>query len=76
MSDLDAMQLVLGNRKVLFPSDHRVGMRVTKGGSMCANCEYLADAKTCENKYFIRWNGTGKLPAPADEFCCDFWEAA
>jgi hypothetical protein len=58
-----------------YPADHQVGMRVPKGGSDCAKCEYVRDGgKACGNKAFVMWNGSDRLPAPADEFCCDFWE--
>ena len=63
-----------GAGKVFFPSDHQPGVRVPKGGSSCANCEYLGkDGKSCDNRYFIIWNGGKELPAPADEFCSDWW---
>ena len=60
-----------------YPPDHQVGIRVPKGGSDCAKCEYLKDAakQLCGNKDFIAWNGGPKFDAPADEFCCDFFEA-
>ena len=58
-----------------YPKGHEVGMRVPEGGSSCAKCEYLRkDGESCENRYFIEWNGSKKLPAPADEYCCDFFE--
>jgi hypothetical protein len=50
-------------------------MRVTKGGSMCGNCEYLGkDRLTCTNEYFIKWHGSNVIPAPIDEYCSDWWE--
>lgn len=59
---------------------HQVGERVPKGGSMCANCRWLKDNQYCSNKYFQRWHAEAKgsrtpakLPAPADEYCCDNW---
>jgi hypothetical protein len=58
-----------------YPSDHKVGMRVPEGGSDCAKCEYL-DGKNCTQKIFIQWNGSEVIPAPVDEYCCDFFEAA
>ena len=62
--------------KPTYPADHQVGMRVPKGGSDCAKCEYLGpDDKACRNKAFVMWNGSDRLPAPADEYCCDFFEA-
>ena len=60
--------------KPTYPPDHKVGMEVTKGGSMCANCEYV-DGNKCTNEYFKKWKGNNIIPAPTDQYCCDFWEA-
>lgn len=61
--------------KPTYPEDHKAGMRVPKGGSSCQSCEYLAgDGKECSNEYFQKWNGSNKLPAPADEYCSDWYE--
>lgn len=57
-----------------YPADHKPGMIVPKGGSSCFSCEYLNKNKECTNKYFIRWNGSGKLPAPPDQYCSDWYE--
>jgi hypothetical protein len=58
-----------------YPANHKPGMRVPKGGSMCANCRYLGqDRETCTNKFFVKWNGSDKLPAPADQYCSDWYE--
>lgn len=54
-----------------LPKDHQLGMKVPKGGSMCANCKYIASPTTCGNKGFIEWNKGPNLPHPADEYCCD-----
>jgi len=64
--------------KVQYPADHKAGMRVPEGGSMCANCEYLKDAEKglCGNNYFVKWNGSDKIPAPIHEYCSDFYEPA
>lgn len=56
-----------------YPKDHLVGMRVPKGGSDCAKCEYV-DGQNCKNKLFTKWQGSDRIPAPTDEFCCDFFE--
>lgn len=62
-------------KKATYPANHKAGMIVPKGGSSCASCEYLgSDSKTCTNKYFIKWNGSNFLPAPADEYCSDYYE--
>lgn len=59
-----------------LPPNHQLGMRVPKGGSMCARCEFLSSPTTCGNKGFVEWNGGAKLPDPADEYCCDLYEIA
>lgn len=59
-----------------YPKDHKVGMVVPIGGSDCAKCEYLSkDSLHCENEHFTAWLGSSKLPAKADRYCCDFFEA-
>lgn len=59
-----------------YPLDHKPGMRVPKGGSDCAKCEYLSsDSAHCRNPDWIAWHrGDDKLPYPADEYCCDWYE--
>lgn len=60
--------------KIEYPADHKVGMVVPKGGSDCEKCEYR-DGQNCKNKYFNQ--AVGKtIPAPVDEYCCDFFEAS
>jgi hypothetical protein len=60
--------------KIQYPSDHKLGMRVPKGGSDCAKCEYV-NGQNCTNKIFVRWNGgSSTIPSPIDEYCCDFFE--
>jgi predicted ABC-type ATPase len=63
-----------GMVKPTYPSDHKAAMRVPKGGSSCASCEYLVGKDECSNKHFQKWNGSNKLPAPADEYCSDWYE--
>lgn len=61
--------------KIEYPLNHKPGMRVPRGGSSCSSCEYLgSDGETCKNKYFIKWNGSNVLPAPADSYCSDWYE--
>lgn len=60
--------------KAEYPPDHKPGMKVTKGGSMCKNCEYVSGNK-CTNEYFIKWHGSDIIPAPIDEYCSDYWES-
>jgi hypothetical protein len=57
-----------------YPTDHKVGMRVPKGGSSCAKCKYV-DGQDCTQKDFIKWNGSEVIPDPTNEYCCDFFEA-
>lgn len=56
-----------------YPADHKVGMKVPKGGSSCAKCEYVKGQK-CRQKDFIKWKGDNIIPAPVDEYCCDFFD--
>jgi hypothetical protein len=64
-------------RQLEVPADHQVGMRVPAGGSNCSKCEYLSDDKlNCHNHFFQRANhDQARLPAPANRYCCDFFEA-
>lgn len=66
-----------GKGEFNLPDNHKAGMKVPKGGSSCANCKFLSeDGKNCGNKYWIAWNGgNAKLPAPADEYCCDWFKS-
>jgi len=58
-----------------LPPEHRAGMRVPKGGSSCANCKFLVPGNKCKNEYWVAWHGgDNKIPAPADEYCSDFYE--
>lgn len=58
-----------------LPKDHKPAMRVPRGGSSCASCEYLGkDGASCMNEYFQKWHGSSKLPAPANEYCSDWYE--
>lgn len=70
-----AIKLKVSKNKgpIEYPKDHQPGMKVTKGGSMCKNCEYV-DGQKCTNEYFIKWLGTDVIPAPVDEYCSDYWE--
>ena len=63
--------------KFKLPPDHQPGMRVPKGGSSCAKCQFVSeDKKHCSSKYFQEWAGTDELPAPADEYCSDWFMAS
>jgi len=60
----------------IYPTDHKAGMKVPKGGSSCAVCEYLKGPHECGNPHFIKWNDGPNFVPPSDEFCCDWFEAA
>jgi len=59
-----------------YPASHQPGMRVPKGGSMCANCRFLKDAKNriCGEPNFIAWNGSDVVPLPINEYCSDWYK--
>lgn len=57
----------------IYPADHPVGMEVPKGGSNCDKCEYLAGPRQCGEEHFVAWNGSDKIPAATDRYCCDFF---
>jgi hypothetical protein len=77
MYTLSEMLGLVTEGKIEYPADHEPGLRVTKGGSMCANCEYWVEkGNLCNNKYLLQWHdGDAKVPAPADEYCCNWWHA-
>lgn len=62
-----------------LPADHKAGMKVTHGGSSCANCKFgemRDDGPHCNNKLWQKWNGNeSRLPVddPLD-YCSDWWE--
>lgn len=66
-----------------LPPDHLFAMEVPKGGSSCAKCHYVGqDSEHCGNSYFQNWRKSlghmedpGLLPKPANEYCCDVFEA-
>ena len=62
-------------KKPDYPPDHKPGMKVPRGGSMCANCRFLKDDKvSCSNRYFVQWNGSATIPGKVDEYCSDWYE--
>lgn len=61
--------------EAVLPPNHRLGMVVPRGGSSCAKCRFLATPATCGNAGFVKWNGGPRLPAEADRYCCDLYEA-
>jgi hypothetical protein len=66
-------KLIVKKGEVKYPADHKPAMRVPKGGSCCTKCEYF-NGTECTNEYYIKWNGSGKIPLPPDEFCSDWFE--
>jgi len=75
MATLDTLKTSLSSRGRLpvYPQNHKVGMKVPKGGSDCAKCEYVSGQK-CTNKKWVGWHGSDKIPEPTDQYCCDFYE--
>lgn len=64
-----------GPGKYELPEDHKAGLRVPKGGSCCATCEYWnAEEQVCNSEHYQTWAGTKKIPYPADEYCTDWYE--
>ena len=65
-----------GGKTFDLPSDHKGAMVITHGGFSCAHCEYVnAEKHECNNEYYIKWNGSKKLPdAPLDKICSDWFE--
>ena len=74
---INLSELILNEGPAEYPADHQPGMRVTKGGSMCGNCEYhVVEGNLCNNKYWLKWyDGNAKIPYPADEYCCNWWHS-
>jgi len=72
----DAPKGMYGGRGAYrLPLAHRGGVVVPRGGSSCSNCRFLGnDGVSCMERNFQEWNGGLKLPAPADQFCSDWWE--
>jgi len=69
------LELILKEGPAEYPADHQPGMRVAKGGSMCANCKFwISEGNKCNNKYWVTWHdGVKEIPYPADEYCCNWW---
>ena len=59
-----------------YPANHKPGMAVPVGGSMCANCKWLADAEKglCGNEDFVKWNGSDVIPGAINAYCSDWYE--
>jgi hypothetical protein len=76
MNEQSALEKSLTRRGVAtYPAGHKPGMAVPKGGSSCQSCEYYQGKMICTNRYFIRWNGSNRIPAnEPDEYCSDWYE--
>lgn len=62
-------------KPITYPGSHEVGVKVPKGGSSCANCRHLKPGIRCDEKTYVQWNGSDKIPTKAaDEYCCDLWQ--
>jgi len=62
-----------------LPDDHMAGTRVPAGGACCANCKFSSTDEEgqakCTEPNWVAWNGGNpNLPAPADEYCSDWWQ--
>lgn len=63
------------NGPIKYPSNHKPGMAVPRGGSSCQSCEYYKGNMICGQKDFILWNGSEHIPAERpDEYCSDWYE--
>lgn len=59
---------------IRLPDRYPFAEKVPEGGSSCANCFYLSeDEKHCRNRWYKKSEGTRKLGAAADKFCCCAW---
>jgi len=71
----DALQPAQQSQGFTLPPDHVPGIAVPQGGSMCANCKYLAENQTdCTEPNFIQWNGGPQIPGAIDSYCSDWYE--
>lgn len=62
-----------GKGPIAYPPDHKLGMVVPEGGSMCGRCSFW-DGEDCENKLFREWNnGSGEIPTSPTKYCCDLF---
>lgn len=84
---LESSKMAAEERKFSLPQHHEPAMRVTKGGSSCANCAFASvqeDGPRCTSPEYQAWMGTSELIDPktgervleADEYCSDWWMPA
>ncbi len=73
--------------ELLYGADHKLGLRVPRGGSSCASCQWVrhaSDGPRCASALWQLWprdrgGGGGKRRLPvkdATTFCCDLWRSA
>ena len=64
-----------GGKEFSLPPDHKAMMVIKGGGFSCANCKFVdAEKHECNNKYYIKWHGSKKLPdAPLSDICSDWF---
>lgn len=59
---------------IKLPPRYPFAEKVPQGGSSCANCYFLSkDGEHCRNRFYRQSEGTRKLGAKADQFCCCAW---
>jgi hypothetical protein len=57
-----------------FPDGFKPAKVVPEGGAMCANCaKWDVKAQLCKGKYYIKWNGDGKIPTDPTKYVCIWW---
>ena len=57
-----------------FPDGFKPAKVVPEGGVMCANCaKWNVETQLCEGKYYINWNGDGKIPTEPTKYVCIWW---
>ena len=57
-----------------FPPGFQPAKEVPNGGAMCANCvKWNKETQLCEGKYYVGWNGNGKIPTESTEYVCIWW---
>jgi len=60
-----------------FPAGFKPAKSVPEGdaGMMCHTCsKWNSDTQLCQGKYYIKWNGNGKIPDNnPNQFACVWW---
>jgi len=67
-------ELILKEGPAEYPADHKPVMRVTKGGSMCANCKWwTAAGHKWSKKYWLTCHdGAEEITYPDAEICSNW----